>query len=92
MNNLNAINALTSLALGQMRQIKLDEITEEDIEKSKGERGKKQVQKEQGVENVPEESDSGKGSEMPVLRKENKTSATAPRRRKRGKLPESGAK
>lgn len=53
-------NAMTAFALGQISQYKLDEITEEDIEKSKWERGKKQVQKEQGMESVQEKSDSAK--------------------------------
>lgn len=49
---------------------------------------KGKVPPKQGVEGVQKKSDTEKGSDLSVLREEDKTSALPPRRRKRGKLSE----
>lgn len=49
---------------------------------------KGKVSENKGVEGVQKKTDTGKGSDLSVLREENKTSALPSLRRKRGKLSE----
>lgn len=76
-----------------LNDIKLDEITQESLEKDEkeGKQGKEPVPSDERVEAVQKANNRGKGSDLSVLREEDKTASTAPRRRKSGKLskPES---
>ncbi len=99
---------MTSMPLSYLKNIldqaKLDEITQESIEKEseakameekdekEGKQGKEPVPSDKGMEKLPQETDRGKGTDLSVLRKKDKNSSTAPRRRKSGKLPESESK
>lgn len=83
---------MTSLPLSYLEsilsQIKLDEITQESIEKEmekdekEGESRKDEVPPVKPVEELPQETDRGTGSDLSVLRKKDKNTSTAPRRRK----------
>lgn len=81
-----------------LNDIKLDEITRESIamEMEKDEKewkqGKEPVPSDERVEAVQEANNRGKGSDLPVLREEDKTASTASRRRKSGKLSKSESK
>lgn len=63
-----------------------------DFWKEKHEESRKQrkgkVSENKGVEGVQKKTDTGKGSDLSVLREEDKASALPSRRRKRGKLSE----
>lgn len=81
-----------------LSQIKLDEITQESIEKEmekdekEGESRKDEVPPDERVEAVQEANNRGTGSDLSVLRKKDKNTSAASRRRKPGKLPESKSK
>lgn len=90
---------MTSMPLSYLKSIldqtKLDEITyESEMEKDEkeGKQGKEPVPSDERVETVQDADNRGKGSDLSVLRKENKTASTAPRRRKSGKLSKSESK
>ena len=86
-----------SILEGMLNDRKLDEITYESIamemekDEKEGKQGKEPVPPDERVEAIPEANNRGKGSDMPVLRKKDKTASTASRRQKSGKLskPES---
>ena len=59
----------------------------ENHEESRQQR-KGKVSENKGVEKLQKKTDTGKGSDLSELRKEDGTSAMPPRRRKRGKLSE----
>lgn len=69
-----------------LSDIKLAEITQENIEKEKdekeGKREKKPVPSDERVEELPQETDRGTGSDLSVLSKKDKNASTASRRRK----------
>lgn len=91
---------MTSMPLSYLKSIldqtKLDEITyESEMEKKdekEGKQGKEPVPSDERVETVQDADNREKGSDLSVLRKENKTASTAPRRRKSGKLSKSESK
>ena len=91
---------MTSMPLSYLKNIldqtKLDEITyESEMEKKdekEREREKKPVPPDERVETVQDETNRGKGSDLSVLRKKDKNTSTASRRRKPGKLSESESK
>ena len=90
---------MTSMPLSYLKSIldqtKLDEITyESEMEKDEkeGKREKEPVPSDERVEAVQEANNRGKGSDLPVLREEDKTASTASRRRKSGKLSKSESK
>ena len=61
---------------------------EKHNEESNRKQRKGTVPQKQGVEGVQKKTDTGKGSDLSVLREEDKASALPSRRRKRGKLSE----
>lgn len=54
---------------------------------SKRESSEVRLQKDKGMERVPQENDRGERTELPKLREENKDTSTSPRRQQRRKLP-----
>ena len=87
-----------SILEGMLNDRKLDEITYESIamemekDEKEGKQGKEPVSPDKRVEDVQEANNRGKGSDLSVLRKDDKTASTAPRRRKFGKLSKSESK
>ena len=89
---------MTSLPLSYLKSIldqaKLDEVTQEAIEKEEKDEKEREskedsVSSDKGMEKLPQETDRGKGSDLSVLRKKDKTTSVPSRGRKRRKLPES---
>lgn len=66
----------------------LVEFWKEKHEESNRKQRKGKVSENKGVEGVQKKTDTGKGSDLSVLREEDKASALPSRRRKRGKLSE----
>ena len=63
----------------------VSKIVEENKRKSREVR----LQKDKGMERVPQENNRGEGTELPKLREEDKDTSTSPRRQQRRKLPKS---
>lgn len=60
----------------------VSKIVEENKRKSREVR----LQKDKGMERVPQENNRGEGTELPKLREEDKDTSTSPRRQQRRKL------
>lgn len=63
----------------------VSKIVEENKRKSREVR----LQKDKGMEDVPQENNRGEGTELPKLREEDKDTSTSPRRQQRRKLSKS---
>lgn len=78
-----------------LNDLKLSEITYESIKKEEDEKQRKSkkesVPADKGMEELPQETDRGTGSDLSELWEEDEASSVPPRRRKRRKLskPES---
>ena len=59
------------------------------VEENKRKSSEVGLQKDKGVERVPQENNRGERAELPKLREEDKDSSTSPRRQQRRKLPKS---
>lgn len=59
------------------------------VEENKRKSSEVGLQKDKGMERVPEENNRGEGTELPKLREEDKDTSTSPRRQQRRKLPKS---
>ena len=59
------------------------------VEENKRESREVRLQKDKGMERVPQENNRGEGTELPKLREEDKDTSTSPRRQQRRKLPKS---
>lgn len=59
------------------------------VEENKRKSSEVGLQKDKGVERLQEKNNRGEGTELPMLREENKNHSTSPRRQQRRKLPKS---
>jgi len=59
------------------------------VEENKRKSSEVRLQKDKGVERLQEKNNRGEGTELPMLREENKNPSTSPRRQQRRKLPKS---